>query len=364
MYINKSKIIVIKIGSSNLVDSRGKLKEKWLKSFVKDIKKFKKNGKNFVIVSSGAIALGQNYLKVKKKKLKIEMSQALASIGQIHLTNIYREMFEKNKIKIGQILISPDDTEQRRRAINIKRTFENLFKLGAIPIVNENDTTATSEIKYGDNDRLAARVAQIISADILVNFSDVDGLYESSKNKKIIKEVRKINEKIYSFVENKKNSYGSGGMSTKLEAAKICMNSGCYMAIANGKHLNPLEKLIKENHCTWFIPKVSSLDERKKWIVSSIGSNGKIYIDLGASKALENGKSLLPAGITKVEGDFLKGDNVLIVDNNEKTLARGLTSFSSKEIDKIKGLKSDQIENILGYSSKSEIIHRDDMVKL
>ena len=317
-----------------------------------------------MIVSSGAIALGQNYLKVKKKKLKIEMSQALASIGQIHLTNIYREMFEKNKIKIGQILISPDDTEQRRRAINIKRTFENLFKLGAIPIVNENDTTATSEIKYGDNDRLAARVAQIISADILVNFSDVDGLYESSKNKKIIKEVRKINEKIYSFVENKKNSYGSGGMSTKLEAAKICMNSGCYMAIANGKHLNPLEKLIKENHCTWFIPKVSSLDARKKWIVSSIGSNGKIYIDLGASKALENGKSLLPAGITKVEGDFLKGDNVLIVDNNEKTLARGLTSFSSKEIDKIKGLKSDQIENILGYSSKSEIIHRDDMVKL
>ena len=153
-------------------------------------------------------------------------------------------------------------------------------------------------------------------------------------------------------------------MSTKLEAAKICMNSGCYMAIANGKHLNPLEKLIKENHCTWFIPKVSSLDARKKWIVSSIGSNGKIYIDLGASKALENGKSLLPAGITKVEGDFLKGDNVLIVDNNEKTLARGLTSFSSKEIDKIKGLKSDQIENILGYSSKSEIIHRDDMVKL
>ena len=208
MYINKSKIIVIKIGSSNLVDSRGKLKEKWLKSFVKDIKKFKKNGKNFVIVSSGAIALGQNYLKVKKKKLKIEMSQALASIGQIHLTNIYREMFEKNKIKIGQILISPDDTEQRRRAINIKRTFENLFKLGAIPIVNENDTTATSEIKYGDNDRLAARVAQIISADILVNFSDVDGLYESSKNKKIIKEVRKINEKIYSFVENKKIHMG------------------------------------------------------------------------------------------------------------------------------------------------------------
>tara|TARA_Y100000590_G_scaffold271431_1_gene304730 strand:- start:5915 stop:7009 length:1095 start_codon:yes stop_codon:yes gene_type:complete len=364
MYISNAKIVVIKIGSSNLVDSRGKLKEKWLKSFVQDIKKFKQKGKDFVIVSSGAIALGQNYLKVKKKKLKIEMSQALASIGQIHLTNIYRKMFEKNKIKIGQILISPDDTEQRRRAINIKRTFENLFKLGAIPIVNENDTTATSEIKYGDNDRLAARVSQIISANVLVNFSDVDGLYESSKNKKIIKEVKNINEKIYSFVENKRSSYGSGGMSTKLEAAKICMSSGCYMAIANGKHLNPFDKLIKKNICTWFLPKISSLDARKKWIVSSIGSNGKIYIDNGASKALENGKSLLPAGITKVDGEFIKGDNILIVDNDGKSLARGLTSFSSKEIDKIKGLKSDQIENVLGYSSKSEIIHRDDMVKL
>tara|TARA_Y100001970_G_scaffold61926_1_gene79081 strand:+ start:8118 stop:9212 length:1095 start_codon:yes stop_codon:yes gene_type:complete len=364
MYLNNAKVIVIKIGSSNLVDSKGTLKEKWLKSFVKDIKKFKKNGKKFVIVSSGAIALGQSYLKVKKKRLKVEMSQALASIGQIHLTDIYRKMFEKNKIKVGQILISPDDTEQRRRAINIKRTFENLFKLDAIPIVNENDTTATSEIKYGDNDRLAARVAQIISANVLINFSDVDGLYESPNNKKIIKEVKSINEKIYSFVENKKNSYGSGGMSTKLEAAKICINSGCYMAIANGRLSSPLSKLVKTNNCTWFLPKVSSLDARKKWIVSSIGSFGKVFIDNGASKALENGKSLLPAGIIKVEGEFLKGDNILIVDEKDRQLARGLTSFSAEEINKIKGLKSDQIENILGYSSKSEIVHRDDMVKL
>ena len=186
MHINKAKTIVLKIGSSNLVDGKGRLREKWLRSLAKDIKKLKKKDKEFVIVSSGAIALGQNYLKVKKKRLKIEMSQALASIGQIHLTNIYRKIFEENKIKIGQILISLDDTEQRRRAINAKRTFENLFKLGAIPIVNENDTTATSEIKYGDNDRLAARVAQIIGANVLVNFSDVHGLYDSSKNKKII----------------------------------------------------------------------------------------------------------------------------------------------------------------------------------
>ena len=211
---------------------------------------------------------------------------------------------------------------------------------------------------------MAARVAQIISANILINFSDVDGLYESSENKKVVKEVTNINDEIYSFVENKKNSYGSGGMGTKLDAAKICMNSGCYMAIANGKHINPLDKLVKTNICTWFLPKVSSLDARKKWIVSSIGSNGKIYIDNGASKALRNGKSLLPAGITKVEGKFLKGENILIVDESGKDCARGITSFSSEEINKVKGLKSDQIENILGYSSKSEIIHRDDMVKL
>ncbi len=362
MYIEKAKTIVFKIGSSNLVDGKGNLKEKWLNSFVKDIKNFVKK-KNIVIVSSGAIALGQSYLKIKKKKIKVEMSQAVASIGQIHLTNIYRKIFERNKIKIGQILISLDDTEQRRRAINAKRTFENLFKLKAIPIVNENDTTATSEIKYGDNDRLAARVAQIIGADVLINLSDVNGLYDPKQGKKIIKEVKNLDKKIYSLVENKKNNYGSGGMITKLQAAKICMFSGCYMAIANGNNLRPISEITKKNNCTWFIPKVSTLHAREKWIVSSIGNDGKIFIDDGAVKALKNGKSLLPAGITKVQGSFVKGENILIVDKNGNDYARGLTSFTSDEIQKIKGLKTDQIERILGYSSKSEIIHRDDMVK-
>ena len=207
MYINKAKKIVLKIGSSNLVDKQGKLKEKWLKSLVIDIEKLRRKGKEFVIVSSGAIALGQNHLKVKKKRLKIEMSQALASVGQIHLTNIYKEIFKTKKINIGQILISPDDTEQRRRAINIKRTFENLFKLKAIPVVNENDTTATSEIKYGDNDRLAARVAQIISADVLINFSDVNGLYRSSKTKQIIKEVKNLKSHLIEAKDLFKENY-------------------------------------------------------------------------------------------------------------------------------------------------------------
>jgi glutamate 5-kinase len=292
------------------------------------------------------------------------MKQAVASIGQIHLINEFQKLFEKNKIKIGQILITPDDTEQRRRALNARRTFENLFKLNAIPIVNENDTTATSDIKYGDNDRLAARVAQIIGADLLIIFSDVDGLYENVSNKKnLIKEVDIINENVFSLVKKTINTYGSGGMLTKLEAAKICMNAGCNMLIANGKNFNPIQKIIDKKLFTWFKPKISNLDARKKWIISSLSSSARIYIDEGASKALRSGKSLLPAGIIKVVGNFKKGDNILIVNGNTN-IARALSSFTSEEINKIKGLQSNQIENILGYASKSEIVHKNDIVIL
>jgi len=365
MQISKAKKIVIKLGSSTIVDDKGKFKKKWLLSLIQDIKKLRQNKQRVVIVSSGSIALGQSYLKIKNKKVKIEMKQAVASIGQIHLINEFQKLFEKNKIKIGQILITPDDTEQRRRALNARRTFENLFRLNAVPIVNENDTTATSEIKYGDNDRLAARVAQIIGADLLIIFSDVDGLYENVSNKKnLIKEVDIINENIFSLVKKTINTYGSGGMLTKLEAAKICMNAGCNMLIANGKNFNPIQKIIDKKLFTWFRPKISNLDARKKWIISSLTSTSKIYIDAGASKALRLGKSLLPAGITKVTGNFKKGDNILIVDNNNQDVARALSSFTSEEINKIKGLQSAQIENILGYASKSEIVHKDDIVIL
>ena len=364
MQINNAKKIVIKLGSSTIVDNKGKFKKKWLLSLIQDIKKLRQNKQQVVIVSSGSIALGQSYLKIKNKKVKIEMSQAVASIGQIHLINEFQKLFEKNKIKIGQILITPDDTEQRRRALNARRTFENLFKLNAIPIVNENDTTATSEIKYGDNDRLAARVAQIIGADLLIIFSDVDGLYENVSNKKnLIKEVDIINENVFSLVKKTINTYGSGGMLTKLEAAKICMNAGCNMLIANGENFNPIQKIIDKKLFTWFRPKISNLDARKKWIISSLSSSAKIYIDEGASKALRSGKSLLPAGIIKVAGNFKKGDNILIVNGNTN-IARALSSFTSEEINKIKGLQSNQIENILGYASKSEIVHKNDIVIL
>ena len=363
MLFNNSKKIVIKLGSSTVIDSKGKFKKKWVNTLIQDIKKYKEN-RNIVIVSSGAIALGQNYLRIKQKKLKLEMSQAIAAVGQIHLAGEFQKIFDKNKFRTGQVLISPDDTEQRRRALNIRRTFENLFKLNAIPIVNENDTTATSEIKYGDNDRLAARVAQIIGADTLIILSDVNGLYDKSHKSKLIKEVNNIDKKIYALAEKKINNYGSGGMITKLDAAKICMNSGCHMFIGNGKKNNPLKKMITDKIYTCFIPKISNLDARKKWIISSLNSTGKIYIDKGASKALLNGKSLLAAGINKVSGNFNKGENVLIINHENNQLARGLSSFTSNEINKIKGKQSTDIENILGYSSKSEIIHKDDMVIL
>ena len=361
MLVDNSKKIVIKLGSTTVVDNKGKFKSSWVTSLIKDIKEFG-SGKNFVIVSSGAIALGQKYLKIKRKKIKLEMSQAVAAVGQIHLAGEFQKLFDKFKIKSGQILISPDDTEQRRRSLNVRNTFDNLFKLKAIPIVNENDTTATAEIKYGDNDRLAARVAQIIGADTMIIFSDVDGLY--NKSKQIVETVNKLDEKVYSLVQKEKNSYGSGGISTKLDAAKICMNSGCHMFIANGKIDRPLKRMIQNKVFTHFIPKISSLDARKKWIIGSLNSSGKIYIDHGAAEALSHGKSLLAAGITKVKGSFDKGENILIVDQDDNHLARGLASFNSKEIDKIKGKQSKEIEKILGYFSKSEIIHKDDMVKL
>ena len=363
MLIENSKKIVLKLGSSTVVDSKGVFKKNWVTSLIKDIKKYGRN-KNFVIVSSGAIALGQKYLKIKKKKIKLEMSQAIAAVGQIHLASEFQKLFDKYKIKTGQILISPDDTEQRRRAINVRRTFDNLFKLKAIPIVNENDSTATAEIKYGDNDRLAARVAQIIGADILIIFSDVDGLYDRSNSKKIVKNVDQIDGKITSLIEKTKNNYGSGGIVTKLDAAKICMNSGSHMFIANGKINNPISNMIKNEKFTHFLPKVSSLDAKKKWIIGSLNSKGTIKIDDGASKALLNGKSLLAAGVTKIDGFFNKGENVLILDQNNNQLARGLSSFSSEEINKIKGKQSKEIEKILGYLSKTEIIHKDDMVLL
>ena len=368
MFLKNSKNIVIKIGSSLLVDKKQKIRKNWLLSFAKDIKKLMSKDKKVTIVSSGAIALGCKKMNYKKTNLKLDKSQAVASIGQIELMNLFSQSFSKFKLNISQILLTLDDTEERRRSINAKRTFENLFQLNFIPVVNENDTIATSEIKYGDNDRLASRVAQITNADTLILLSDVDGLF--TKNPKLFKDAKLI-KKINNFDKDIKNinmkgitEFGKGGMITKIEAAKICNLSGCNMIIANGLHLNPINKIIKKNNCTLFISKISKLHARKKWIISSVSPKGEIIIDDGAKKALVNGKSLLAAGIKKVSGKFSKGDHIKILDIKRKEFARGLSSFSSEEVHKIIGCHSNEIQKILGYVSKSEVVHKDDMVEV
>tara|TARA_B110001452_G_scaffold241164_1_gene223176 strand:- start:1506 stop:2612 length:1107 start_codon:yes stop_codon:yes gene_type:complete len=368
MYLNQSKIIIIKIGSSLLIDDKKKIRKKWLFNFAKDIYELTKQNKKIIIVSSGAIAMGCKKLNINKKKLKLDKSQAVASIGQIELMNLFSGTFLKFKINISQILLTLEDTEQRRRSLNAKRTFENLFKLNFIPIVNENDTIATSEIKYGDNDRLASRVAQISNADTLILLSDVDGLYTKNpkiyKNAKLLKKINNINKVIEKTATKTIGEYGTGGMQTKIEAAKICQLSGCKMVIANGLPLNPIKKIIKENNCTWFLPKISKLDARKKWIISSVSPKGELIIDDGAKKALHSGKSLLATGINKVQGNFKKGDHIKILDKQNRECARGLSSFSSDEIKKIMGQHSREIKRLLGYVSKSEVVHKDDMVEV
>ena len=341
MYLKKAKTIVIKIGSSIIIDENKKIRKKWLTEFAKDIKDLLKQKKNVILVSSGAIALGCKKLNLSKKNIKLDKSQAVASIGQIELMNLFNKIFSSKKINLSQILLTLEDTEKRRRAINAKRTFENLFELGFVPVVNENDSIATTEIKYGDNDRLASRVAQISGADCLVLLSDVDGLYTQNpklfKNSQLIKEIKNINSDIEKIATKSIGQHGTGGMKTKIEAAKICQLSGCMMVIANGLLERPIKKIIEKNKCTWFLPKISKLDARKKWIIGSVSPKGELVIDDGAINALKKGKSLLAAGIKKVNGKFNKGDHIKILDKNMIEHARGLSSFTSEEISKIKG---------------------------
>ncbi len=368
MYLKNSKIIVVKIGSSLLINNKMKIRKKWLSEFAKDIKDLINQNKKVIIVSSGAIALGCKKLNLNKKNLKLDKSQAVASVGQIELMNLFKKTFNNKKINLSQILLTLEDTEQRRRAINAKRTINNLFDLNFVPVVNENDSIATSEIKYGDNDRLASRVAQISNADCLVLLSDVDGLYTKNpkiyKDAKLIKEIKNIDMEVEKFANKSISAHGTGGMKTKIDAARVCQFSGCKMAIANGLSLRPIKKILEKNNCTWFLNKISKLDARKKWIISSISPKGEVIIDDGAINALKKGKSLLAAGIKKINGKFNKGDHIKILDKNMKEYARGLSSFTSEEVSKIKGQHSNKIEQLLGYITKSEVVHKDDMVEV
>ncbi len=365
MILNKSKRIVIKIGSSLLIKNN-KININWVNKLSEDINKLSKNKIEIIIVTSGAIALGCKYLKINRKNLKLKEFQAVSAIGQIELINLFKNSLSKKKLKVGQILLTLEDTENRRRALNAKDTIENIFKLKGIPIVNENDTTATNEIRYGDNDRLAARVAQITSSDTLIMLSDIDGLYTKDptkfKNAKHIKEVKTITNKIIKSATKSLSDYGSGGMITKIDAAKICMDAGCRMILTKGSVNNPIKVLEKRKFCTIFTPNTNKYNAKKKWILSSLKNKGSIIADDGAINAIKKGKSLLPVGIIGVDGKFVRGDTVSILNKSKIKIGTGVVSYSSDEILKIRGIKSDNIKNILGYTSRGEVVHIDNMV--
>jgi glutamate 5-kinase len=362
-----AKRIVVKIGSSLLVDSAsGTLKADWLGALADDIAALRANGKDVIVVSSGAIALGRNVLKLPKGALKLEDSQAAASVGQIDLAHAYEEAFRARSLVAAQVLLTLGDTEERRRYLNARNTMTTLLKLGAVPVVNENDTVATTEIRYGDNDRLAARVASMMSADCLVLLSDVDGLYtappSAGVNARRLEEVTDITPEIEAMAGDVGSELSKGGMVTKIEAAKIAVAAGTHMVIASGRVMHALEPLSRRGTGTWFIARQDPVTARKRWIAGTLEPKGAFTVDQGAAKALASGKSLLPAGVTKVEGNFERGDAVVIRNGAGVEIGRGLTAYDHEEAKAIIGRKSGEIEEILGYFGRAELIHRDDMV--
>lgn len=365
--IQKSKRIVIKIGSALLIDkNKGALKNKWLESLALDICDLIKLKKEVVVVSSGSIALGKKQLELNSN-LTLDEKQAAAATGQISLAHAWKEVMQEHGLNVAQILLAPDDTETRRKHLNARATLIKLLELGVIPVINENDTVSTEEIKFGDNDRLAARVAQMCSADLLILLSDINGLYSSdpnkNKNSTLIGEITEISREIESMAGPAHSKISSGGMITKIEAAKISMNAGCHMIICDGRLNNPLLKL-QDSHTvfSWFKAKDNPLNLRKQWISGALQVKGKITIDDGATKAIKKGYSILPAGILSTEGDYEKGDLIKIVDQSKTFIGTGLTHFNNSEVELIKGSKSENIETILGYRGKDEVVHRDDLV--
>jgi glutamate 5-kinase len=362
-----AKRVTIKIGSSLLVDTAsGLLKADWLNSLADDVAALRAAGKDVIVVSSGAIALGRNVLKLPKGALKLEDSQAAASVGQIALAHAYEDTFRARGLVAAQILLTLGDTEERRRYLNARNTITTLLKLGAIPVVNENDTVATSEIRYGDNDRLAARVASMMSADCLVLLSDVDGFYTappgSRADAKKLDEVKDITQEIEAMAGDVGSELSKGGMVTKIEAGKIALAAGTHMVIASGKVMHPLGALQKAGTGSWFIARSDPLAARKKWIAGTLEPKGALYVDKGAADALNLGKSLLPAGVTRLEGSFQRGDAVVIRNGEGAELGRGLIAYDDGEARRLLGRKSSEIESILGYVGDPELIHRDDMV--
>ncbi len=362
-----AKRIVIKVGSNLIINPKnGTTNKTLLKNIVKEIKLLLDSNREVMLVSSGAVSLGKKVLNINKSILQLDKKQAAASIGQIILINAWKEAFDKKNIISSQILLSHNDAENRKNALNARDTLEELIRLKAIPIINENDTVATLELRYGDNDQLAARVAQISSANLLVLLTDVSGLHTKNPSKNpsatLIKRIEKITPKIEKIAEDSNSTLSVGGMITKLKAAKIAMSSGCHVIIANGKVKNPISSLFKDDLSTWFISKSNPKSARKRWISSQVEVKGNMFIDLGAVNALKTGSSLLPAGVKKISGRFEKGDAVNVYDNKNKLICVGLSSYPSIDAKTIVGRKTNEIKNLIGYQGKEVMIHRNDLV--
>ena len=364
----KAKRIVVKIGSSLLVDgASGALRTAWLGALAADVARLQQRGQDVVIVSSGAIALGRRALKLAAGALKLEEKQAAAAAGQIRLAHAYQEALGKFGIGAAQVLLTGDDTESRRRYLNARTTLTTLLDLKAVPVINENDTVATEEIRYGDNDRLAARVAQMVSADCLVLLSDIDGLYDANPatnpNARPIAEVREVTAAIEAMAGATSSvDMGTGGMVTKIAAAKIAMAAGCRMVLADGRQDGALAAIEAGARCTWFVPSASPRTARKKWIASGLKPSGTLVLDAGAVGALSKGKSLLPAGVVSIKGDFQRGDAVILQSPTGGEVGRGLSAYSATDARRIVGHKSGEIEGLLGYRGRDEMVHRDDLV--
>ena len=364
-----AKRIVVKVGSALLVDAdKGRLNRTWLESFAADVAHLRQRRQEVILVSSGAIALGRRHLGLNAGKLKLEESQAAAAVGQIRLAHAYKELLDAHGITVAQILLTLGDTEQRRRYLNARGTLNTLLSLGAVPVINENDTVATAEIRYGDNDRLAARVAQMVGADCLVLLSDIDGLYTANPHEdpdaEFISRVLEITPAIEAMAGGVSSGMGSGGMQTKIAAAKIAVGAGCHLCIAKGASQHPLKRIEEGARCTWFVPSSTPMATRKQWIAGTLKPAGAIAVDEGAVRALMSGKSLLPAGVTRALGRFERGDTVSIIGPDGGEVARGICAYSDSDAARILGRRSAEIEKVLGFRGRDEIVHRDDLVLL
>ena len=359
--------IVIKVGSSLLVDSeRGRLKQDWLAALAADIAQLHGQGRDMLVVSSGAIALGRAVLGLPSGALRLEDSQAAAAVGQIALARTWSEVLGSYSITAGQVLVTLQDTEERRRYLNARSTIGKLLEWRAIPVINENDTVATNEIRYGDNDRLAARVATMASADLLVLLSDVDGLYNAppadNADARFVPVVERITPAIEAMAGAAGSELSRGGMQTKIEAARIATQAGTHMLIASGRLAHPLSALAQGGRCTWFLTPANPVTARKKWIAGTLEPKGSLSIDAGAVAALRSGKSLLPAGVNRIEGSFARGDAVVIRGPDGVEVGRGIVAYDAEDAARIKGRASADIITILGFGGRAAMVHRDDLV--